>query len=333
MTKLTFILRKLTDTNYKAIFKTASDIAKITGKSKLAILKDMADCTAKYGSGYVDYKDFRMYELSPEKRAEILTITKNNELVRTLNQAEYRDFFEDKEKFNRKFSKYLHREWMIINGENFEEFKAFVDGKPAVIVKPLGLSCGKGIEKVYPDQEKDLKATYDELYAHNCILVEELAKQCDEMSAFCTTSINTVRLVSVITNSGEPKLCAGVFRMGREGAYVDNFNHGGIGANVDVWKGETATDGYDKDRNIYEYTPVTNQKLKGFKIPQWEACEAMVKEAAMVVPQVRYVAWDVCIAPEGPLLIEGNSYPGQDLSQYPELGLGTYKAITDVLNS
>jgi hypothetical protein len=55
-------------------------------------------------------------------------------------------------------------------------------------------------------------------------------------------------------------------------------------------------------------------------------------DAARVVPQVRYVAWDVAVSRDkGPLLIEGNDYPGQDVTQYPKLGLGTYAALRKLI--
>ena len=40
-----------------------------------------------------------------------------------------------------------------------------------------------------------------------------------------------------------------------------------------------------------------------------EAVE-LVKKAAEVVPQVGYVGWDVGISENGPVIIEGNSFPG-----------------------
>ena len=41
----------------------------------------------------------------------------------------------------------------------------------------------------------------------------------------------------------------------------------------------------------------------------------MVFEAAQRVPQVGYVGWDVAMAEDGPLLIEGNTMPGYDMPQ------------------
>ena len=40
-----------------------------------------------------------------------------------------------------------------------------------------------------------------------------------------------------------------------------------------------------------------------------EAVE-LVERAATVVPQVGYVGWDVAISDNGPVIIEGNSFPG-----------------------
>ena len=33
---------------------------------------------------------------------------------------------------------------------------------------------------------------------------------------------------------------------------------------------------------------------------------------------MRYLGWDVCITPDGPVIVEGNDYPGYDFWQQPE---------------
>lgn len=332
MISITFLLRKLTDTNYKAFWATAGRVSRRTGKSRAFILKDMASCVMKHGSGYVDYEAYEMYDMNEEQRGDFLTIGRNNTLVRTLNQADLRENFEDKAIFNEKFSKYIKRDWMLLDGKNFDEFEALCSRNEALIMKPLDQHSGYGIEKIYMAEEKELKATYDRLFKAGCILAEEVVKQSAEMDKLCDTSVNTIRLVTLINDKGEAKVAAGAIRMGRAGSFVDNFNHGGMAVILDVAKGESVTDGYDKERKTYEYVPVIGTKLKGFKVPMWEECIALVEEAAMVVPEVRYVAWDVCVsADHGPLLIEGNSYPGQDVTQYPKLGLGTYKEFMRII--
>ena len=42
-------------------------------------------------------------------------------------KKEYYHFFDNKNEFNEKFSKYLNRDWMYINGSNFDEFKKLID--------------------------------------------------------------------------------------------------------------------------------------------------------------------------------------------------------------
>ena len=42
----------------------------------------------------------------------------------------------------------------------------------------------------------------------------------------------------------------------------------------------------------------------------------MCMEAAQVVPQMRFVAWDVAITADGPTFIEGNSFPSHAVPQF-----------------
>lgn len=46
----------------------------------------------------------------------------------------------------------------------------------------------------------------------------------------------------------------------------------------------------------------------------FEAVE-MCKKAALVVPQVGYIGWDVAITPTRPVLVEGNTLPSYDMCQ------------------
>ena len=49
----------------------------------------------------------------------------------------------------------------------------------------------------------------------------------------------------------------------------------------------------------------------------FKEAKEMVLKAAMVVPQMRYVGWDVAVTPNGPAIIEGNNYCAHDFWQLP----------------
>ena len=60
----------------------------------------------------------------------------------------------------------------------------------------------------------------------------------------------------------------------------------------------------------------------------------MCKKAALEVPEVRYVGWDVAFSNKGPVIVEGNEYPGYGIIQYFKLKdkkTGHLKDIEDVV--
>ena len=69
-----------------------------------------------------------------------------------------------------------------------------------------------------------------------------------------------------------------------------------------------------RDR-YFDTHPITGVRFEGFEIPFFNEAVDLCKRAAMVVPQVQYVGWDVAITPSGPVIIEGNSFTGYDMPQ------------------
>ena len=75
-------------------------------------------------------------------------------------------------------------------------------------------------------------------------------------------------------------------------------------------EGEIIVPAIDQEDNIFEVHPITNKKIVGYKIPYFkEACD-LVCEAAKEIKEVKYIGWDVAIGEKGPMIIEGNSFPG-----------------------
>lgn len=346
-----FYLKKLKTLDMSRFTDCAKRVSVIVHKPWRLVLMDILFCTAKYGSGWVDYEAFKMYDMSPKERGYILTIGKNNELIKKYNDKRYMPYFEDKAIFNKKFSEFVKRDWIMVGegitygdiegtalteddrvkGAGREEFRNFLSDKEYIMVKPLDESCGHGIEKIKVSAT-DPDELYDYLLKSGKPLCEEVVVQNETMSLLNSSSVNTIR-VTTILKDGDARIVSGGIRMGRNGNVVDNFNSGGLGVIYDRKTGTVISDGFDRARNVYETVPESGIRLKGFQIPQWDEIVSMIKEAAKVVPQVGYVGWDVCLSKDhGPLLIEGNSFPGQDNAQEPTLNAGTYKAVLEALS-
>ena len=110
---------------------------------------------------------------------------------------------------------------------------------------------------------------------------------------------------------------------------VDNFRAGGVGYPVNVEHGIIETYGVqiaNRHKQIYVH-PGTDIVMVGKAIPYWKETLEMLEEAAKVLPQLRYVGWDVAVTEQGPLIIEGNPTPGFGLLEGIGNNRGIYGAI------
>lgn len=317
MANMKYLIQRVLDMDYKAMFSTINAIHKKTGRGRLSIFLDMKDCALKHGAGYVDYEQFELYDLTDEQRSTYLTRGRNNQMVIKYNDKSRFDDFDDKIKFNRLFSKFLLRDWVPVTGDNKDEVIEFLSKHSIFMAKPTHGYCGYGIEKLNTANFESLDAVYEYLLKYAPELeLEEIIVQHPAVDAIYPGSINTIRLVTIRGKSGKVYPFSAVFRIGN-GKFVDNFNSGGMVAPVDVEKGIVLEKALDKDKNLFESHPFTGTPIKGFQFPDWDKVIEMVSEAAQIIPEVGYVGWDVCFTPNGPCLVEGNQFPGNGLYQLP----------------
>ena len=153
-----------------------------------------------------------------------------------------------------------------------------------------------------------MKKIYNELINKNQLLCEEIIKQHNELNKLYDKSVNSLRLFTFITDNNEVVVLNSIFKIGN-GGITDNFSSGSMYTFTNE-EGIIIAPAIDQNDNYFENHPITNKQIINFSIPFYkEACD-LVKDAALVVPNVRYVGWDVAITNEGPVIIEGNSYPG-----------------------
>lgn len=331
MGNIGYLLKRIKGMNYKQMFDTIDFVHTKNNKSKISIFFDIIHCGLKYQAGYMDYKIFEMYNLNEEQRKTIITRGINNKIVKKYNNPEYTKYFSNKIEFNKKFNKYLLRDWMELTGdeENYQHFVAFCDKYKKILVKPLSECCGKGVEIIDTTKESK-KDLYNQLIESKRTLAEEIAVECQEIAKLHPSSVNTIRIVTL-----NQQIVVALLRIGNNNNVVDNFNKDGLAAPINIETGIIDYLAIDKKGNLYEKHPLTNEQILWFKIPKWPRIKRFVTQAAKEIPEVGYVGWDVCLGEKDPFLIEGNEFPGHDLYQLPPHrtnGIGLLPRFEKVMN-
>lgn len=310
---MNYMIKMLSKINLKKFNNIIKEANKKSGKSKIYIFFDMINCFIKYQAGYADYIFFEMYNLNKKERKTILTRGKNNSYVKKLNPKEYWKYIDNKALFNDKFKKFLNRDYLVLNNNNYNDFKNFITKHKEIIVKPIDATCGVGVEKIKIDEKTNKDKLYKKLIENNQLLVEEVAEQHKDMNKLHPNSINTIRIVTIHNKYNVTTIVAAVCRMGTEGRVVDNFHNGGICAPLDSEKGIINDKAVDKQGNFYDTHPTTKTKLINYQIPEWNKIKKLVTEASKEIPELGLIGWDVCVGPDKPCLIEANQYPAYDL--------------------
>ncbi len=316
MPDIAFLVKRAVRMDWKRMQETAKMLSGKTGKSRMWLMRDMLRCAVRFNAGYMDYKIAEMYRLNDSQKRTVITRGVSNAIVRKMNDKNYWHFFDDKTEFNTTFSSHIGRRWIRLDENTPEEkFREFLGSLDACLYKPLEGSSGQGIVKYQrADWEGDAGAFMKKLLAMGSAIVEELVVQHPVMAAMCPTSVNTVRIATMLGDKKEGIVYAFV-RIGN-GKVMDNVDCGGMAARVDLDTGVLRTVAADKAGNVFEKHPMTSTPIIGFRIPYWEEAKAMCLDAMHTVPQVRFVAWDVAITEKGPLFIEGNSFPSHAVPQF-----------------
>ena len=334
MQKLLTFLRRLRTMSLARMKMYADKAAAESGRSSLSIMLDMVRCTFAYGVGYLDYLTFGFAHQKAAARRTYMNMNDNLRLVRSLNDNEARDVFEDKLKFANAFSDFLRRDFIDLREADAEGLRAFCEKSGVVFAKKTHDFGGHGVERVSAGDISDWAALYERLCKSGMYLVEQGVKQHSEMNRLSPKSVNTVRVVT-LEKSSEIHVMYSLIRMGSGDSFVDNISSGGMYAPLDEKGVITAPAFCDKLGEYFEEHPVTHTKIVGFEVPMFGEAIEMVKRAAERAEGVRYIGWDVAIAADGPLLIEGNTIPSYDMCQnYRHLGpakLGVKPRFVEVL--
>lgn len=152
-------------------------------------------------------------------------------------------------------------------------------------------------------------------------LIQDRVEQHPALARLHPSSLNTLRVITLALDDGTVTTTLAYLRMGRGGEAKDNATSGGIAAWVDVATGrcEAAVESHSEDR--FATHPDTGEAIDGATVPLWPEVRALAERAHALLPFPRDLGWDIGVTPDGPVLIEVNSYWPSHVFQKPDHSL------------
>ena len=324
-------LRVLSGARFSKLNDVTTEINRRCGKSKSSIIRDIYHCYRLFGSGYYDYITYHFYELDDKMRDTYMTRMRSKKLITFLNNPEKAKIFDNKNKFDEVFKEFIDRDFLDALNCDLDEATRFYNENEVGFGKMLDLSCGKGAEIIRMSDFENAKAFYDYIKEKGFGVVEEYLINHDKIREVYEPALNTMRMITIIGDDNEPHLFFAAQKFGVNGRFIDVH---GIHAPIDLetgivhfpfHSGNTDTD------LIYTKHPDTGYDLTNYKVPMFHEAKEMILKAAMKVPEMRYVGWDVAVTNKGPKIVEGNDYTAYDYMQLPYQNPSRIGVIPDIL--
>lgn len=290
-----------------SIRKQSSFVSKIhhqEGISVVSLWTNWLWCFFRYGATPSDWFCYEMYRYRHNHLRNIITRRKNLKIDRLFNPREFRNTFDNKKLFNETFKKFINRRWVYTGDENWINRVRVLGG--LVVVKPIGLSSGRGIFTIDLDKHDD--TDLKKIINGQNFLIEDKIELCEDLRQLNPPSCNTIRVYTIIDRNGDVVVVDAVLRVGGGNSIQDNFHAQGVVYPIDSKSGRVKGCGKDLLNNEYLKHPTSGLYMPGFQIPRWCEVIKFVKEVAKVNKNARFIGWDIAVTPHGCELIEGNYY-------------------------
>jgi hypothetical protein len=181
---------------------------------------------------------------------------------------------------------------------------------PRLIIKPaIGTGGSSGI--LFWEQGQPLAELSQMLTSRNAyqdVIVQEIVEQHEQLNIIHPSSINTVRVMSLLFQ-GQVHILSSVLRMGVGGSRVDNGSVGGWVCGIQA-DGHLKEYGYSGDFIKFDRHPQGFEFRQG-QVPAYDKILDVVKRMQGKMCHFRLISWDIAVDREGePVLIEANLYNG-----------------------
>ena len=196
-------------------------------------------------------------------------------------------------------------------GLSYEKFLQFIDGRDRFIYKPIGGFGGEG-HIVYKTAEHTPEEMYKEIIAAPRGVLEGWIEQHEALNHLYGGAVHTLRLHTLHDGSGKNiEVFGGNLSVACSGELANTHYLSTLHMQVDDKTGVIVTDGLQRDTNtLFEEIPSTHVKVRGYQLPDWEETLELCRQAAAAVPEIGFIGWDIAFTPDGPVICEGNVFPG-----------------------
>lgn len=233
---------------------------------------------------------------------------------------------------------YIHLINGIFEDENYniiskEKAIEILSNKSDITIKPSMASYGgKGVKFLHNPSREEVEEFISNLGDENLIF-QETIKQSSETAKLHSTSLNTIRIMTLILDDEVKVLPWCAFRMGIGNSKVDNASFGGIYCKVNE-DGSLSNFAYDALGKKFEKHP-DGGEFSSVKFEFIDKIRNLVKAAAQRFPHFRLIGWDIAIDENNePVIIEANlTMSGMDVIETicgPLFGDYTEKVLEEV---
>ena len=175
-----------------------------------------------------------------------------------------------------------------------------------VICKPsVDALGGRGI-CYWDGQKSDVSSLRSILKNADSLVVQDVIKQHSVLAAFNDSSVNTLRLVTLLFG-GEVHLVTAVTILGGKDSLTNHLHGGGLVCGI-LPTGQLRDTAFNGNLMQYHEHPASGVAFADCIIPNYEKCVSLVKGLAPRLSRVsKLLSWDLTIGENGePVLIEVN---------------------------
>lgn len=179
--------------------------------------------------------------------------------------------------------------------------------KTEIVVKPSGMQGGKGV--VFLEHAARDKLIEEFQKIPKLMIVQEAVKQHSFMKTLNPSTVNTVRLTTLILDNGEIVPLAALVKVGNASVRVDNYKHGGhlIGVRSD---GRMFPYALNVEYERVTKLPTGVDLSEEFEVPGFHDVVETAKRAHIQTPQIKMISWDIAVDESAEAVIIEANYVG-----------------------